>query len=189
MRRPLRILLYATTVGSLILCVPIACLWIRSSLGIEDSVYIHAPANRYRIDSEDGAIIVSWFVADPTDRGRQRIAFYFGEDNYELRHYGVTNNEEDGRYAMMWDPDTRSYSIFGVGILPARNWAGANGVARAPFWFLLVIFGSPWFVRRVVRRRLVRQRVGLCASCGYDLRATPDRCPECGTVTRVCDQR
>jgi hypothetical protein len=50
-----------------------------------------------------------------------------------------------------------------------------------PYWLVIVAAAAPMLVPvpGAVRRRR-RTRAGLCAACGYDTRATPGRCPECG---------
>jgi hypothetical protein len=52
-----------------------------------------------------------------------------------------------------------------------------------PHWFVaLMSLPAPLLYARAWRRRRRVKREGLCPACGYDLRATPDRCPECGRV-------
>ena len=66
------------------------------------------------------------------------------------------------------------------GQLSERNrYAGA----RVPHWALVLLTGPPavLYLRRVgTMRRRLRVRRGLCGRCGYDLRASGERCPECG---------
>jgi hypothetical protein len=72
---------------------------------------------------------------------------------------------------------------------PAGGFASCSLMASGvgvPLWFLLCLTAAPPAVaaaRHLRRRRIAaRARSGLCPSCGYDLRASPDRCPECGSV-------
>jgi hypothetical protein len=59
-----------------------------------------------------------------------------------------------------------------------------------PVWFFSAIFllmPTIWCLSALIRKKM--RAVGHCHDCGYDLRATPDRCPECGTIPVLHNER
>jgi hypothetical protein len=71
-----------------------------------------------------------------------------------------------------------AYGAFDSGTIHWRRW-----VLFVPMWFPALAFGlapAIWCARR--NRRRNGTEPGLCPTCAYDLRASKDRCPECGTA-------
>ena len=76
---------------------------------------------------------------------------------------------------------------FGFGKTPRGDPKAAPYLgAYAPWWALYAATGllpAAWLTTRLRRRRSRRmaEALGLCLTCGYDLRGVTGKCPECGT--------
>ena len=88
-----------------------------------------------------------------------------------------------------WDLNLNGFNVLGV------RFGGGYGPGSllwnlvVPYWMLAVVFAVLPVVRlelwRRSRREARRRGAGRCAKCGYDLRATPQRCSECGTIKAI----
>ena len=96
-----------------------------------------------------------------------------------LRDLGAMQYFTYSRAATLYRPPA---TVAATGLAPFPRFR--TPWVRVQLWLVLLILAAPLLAHAPAtlrswraRRRLAR---GLCPACGYDLRATPERCPECG---------
>ena len=98
-----------------------------------------------------------------------------------LRHYRAADRlHADTVNRRGWGLETVAATSFAP---PQRFWLDSDGAGwtiALPLWVLAVPFTIPPALWTVGAIRCRLRKHGTCLTCGYDLRATADRCPECG---------
>ena len=191
MRRLLRILLNAATAVSLVLCVATAAMWVRSRGGRDEVSFI-----TQRSSPNGGWGWREWAAVSEHGELLLRTGHRDYRNPENIRYYKWTLLKQWPQ----WSHDRRTdhpYIVYGpvsywnrIGFYAHRGWeyqtrwtpAGSFRSVAVPDWVLLLIFALPPLLRSRRLLSIRRYGPGLCRACGYDLRATPERCPECGTA-------
>ena len=186
-----RLLLNLVTALSLLLCVASCALWVWTAstmhwVGYATRHDAETRQARHVLGSGGGALSYQCVLAPPPPRPGAR---WFPE-GVRTGSISVSGNEladQAGRVGVRF---------LGFGyyhfVIDDSGYSGhPQGMtfvgAYVPHGFLVAVFVAGPAARvtlRLVRRR-GRKAAGLCPRCGYDLRATPGRCPECGTAAPV----
>jgi hypothetical protein len=162
MRRRLFTLLSAL---SLLLCVATAIAWVRSY-----SIWGRYSISTGRHLSEKREIFVDWSQGKLSVVHRDMILCAPGFRTSRFPVYGNVPKPKLGGSFVGFRISVETWPWNRDATLEAPPWAIIVGASGFAFIF--------WRCRRTDRP----SQGALCHACGYDLRATPERCPECGTV-------
>jgi hypothetical protein len=166
---------------SLLIGVAAACLAIRSYWAV-DSIISQTSGRGYHVISIRGLLVVRRSDAiAPASLGPIRLNFAsisvgdlpavddfirYWQAPFEKDYPNTTSIRfAGGRFLILKAP----FSVAREQVLIVPLWMISVAAAAMPGW---------WIIRRRSRRQI---SANACRHCGYDLRATPDRCPECGT--------
>lgn len=194
LRRGVQWCIQGFTALSLLLCVASAALWVRSHWVTDYLVFDGTHT--------DGHWTAAWSYALASSRGgiafRGDSSAYTSVDPVAPQIYSASSvplhwmHTSPGEAALDGGIPSSAWRFAGIVFHYSGNRAGPSATftssylgqwyAQCPYWALFTFTTLLPLVRtwRWLRRR--RRGPGICPKCGYDLRASPDRCPECGRV-------
>jgi hypothetical protein len=193
-RRLLRILLNTATAPSSLLCVAIAALWVRSNwtadlLGWESAT---SPTGRRlggNVSSAAGRLSAECWVRD-TPGASQEIGTGWDGSSAPIRPQPPGAREQYWASIGARQFLGAAWACYRMDPTPGGN---ANGGKKASATQAVVFVDLPYAIpvvglsllpaARMWRRSRRKRRLGFCLVCGYDLCATRERCPECGTIS------
>lgn len=83
-----------------------------------------------------------------------------------------------------------SWNLAGIEVIHGgyNRSAQSYWMIGVPLLYVMIPLGAmpAWWLASI-RRDAQRRKANLCRTCGYDLRASPDRCPECGAVPEIAE--
>ena len=114
-----------------------------------------------------------------------------------LQYHTASKGQEPPGWTASFTPAVSSSSYqqwHGLGVLGVHasfddRWLGRNHWERTVFVSYVVlacitfILPGGRLILLFIKRKQKRANPHACKDCGYDLRATPTRCPECGRMT------
>ena len=190
MRKIIRILRRTGVAISLLLCLAVFVLWVRSYWKSDcwGRFGYFIPIRQYRqefMESKQGLVgVVMWRSAINHGWLVRELELSSAKGNFSYQWHEVKLGGEwwpAREHWWEWIIYLRVKKNDPIGPVPG---ATSGAFVMLPYWVLVVLFsilpaiwaGGRW-------RKRSRLRGGRCARCGYDLRASPERCPECGAVT------
>jgi hypothetical protein len=162
---------------SLALCLATVALWVRSHWVMEQISWSGTGGMEW-VQTPRGYLQLAFFRADWSNRPNSdfRIKYVRDEATPPINYLPLMNSEPGDKY-LMWE--RAGFAWYSRHELRTGN---LHLLLLFPFWSIvsvLAVLPLAWTIRWSRRRE---HSLGLCATCGYDLRATPEQCPECGAI-------